>query len=224
MSESSTWKTQTLTTLPALRSCSSKAQNTWRPWRREAHGAGGAECAARGTNTPSRPTRTRLPALLLDRPSRVRDVVESDDRHHEERGRSGAGAIAAARCAAANVGFALLELSGRCHGEAGCACLGGTRRRSRSVRQSASLAQGCRLAGQLSSVTTRVSEPLQSARTPASRRRAEASRTWWSISWPPSQPRAWTSPRLASAEEGDIHRTPSPFSGLNHRHTFDLPG
>eukprot|EP00321_Phaeocystis_globosa_P009247 CAMPEP_0118831758 /NCGR_PEP_ID=MMETSP1162-20130426/32130_1 /TAXON_ID=33656 /ORGANISM="Phaeocystis Sp, Strain CCMP2710" /LENGTH=424 /DNA_ID=CAMNT_0006763223 /DNA_START=49 /DNA_END=1320 /DNA_ORIENTATION=- len=68
------------------------------------------------------------PVVQLQGPEHVRDVVESDDRHHEERGRSGAGAIAAARCAAANVGFALLELSGRCHGEAGCACLGGTRR------------------------------------------------------------------------------------------------
>jgi hypothetical protein len=53
----------------------------------------------------------------LDRPGRVRDVVESDDRHHQERGRSGAGAIAAARRAAASIGFALLKLAAGSHGK-----------------------------------------------------------------------------------------------------------
>ena len=115
MSESSTWKKKMTTTQPALRSCSSKAQNTWRPGRRETHGAGEAERAA-GANSPSSPTRTRL-QHFLDRPGRVRDVVESDDRHHEERGRSGAGAIAAARRAAASIGFALLKLAAGSHGK-----------------------------------------------------------------------------------------------------------
>ena len=69
---------------------------------------------SRGATAPP-PNPNQAPTLLIDWPSCVWDVIESDDRHHEERGRSGTGAIAAARRAAASIGLAILKLPACSH-------------------------------------------------------------------------------------------------------------